>query len=238
MAEASITYLAQWLHDNGVTRNQLATELQVSPHAIDNLASGATTTLNKDILRLVAERTRLPYDRLIDGETQPMATPCATGDHRIDKSLADIARTLHTPKMFKEVAKWISDDFLCYGSNYRDEKPMTFSQMCDANLAKENIDNITVVHSLLSTTWYTPRGTKAHNSTILHTYWRALYLAKNTAPMYNDTFAVYEFEKSIADLGQVELPKITSWWWDQPSQYNRAPMESYPKQIHDAMKTI
>ena len=234
MAEASITYLAQWLYDNGVTRNQLATELQVSPHAIDNLATGATTTLNKDILRLVSERTRLTYDQLIDGVKQSESTPCATGDHRIDKCLADIARTLHTPKMFKEVAKWISDDFLCFGGDYGDAPPMTFSQMCDANLAKENIENVTLLSSLLSTTWYTPRGTDPRDSTMLHTYWRALFVAKDIDPMYNDTFVLYEFEKSIAELEQFELPKITSWWWDQPSQYNRAPMESSPKQIYEA----
>ena len=32
----------------------------------------------------------------------------------------------------------------------------------------------------------------------------------------------------------LEQPQIINWWWDQPSQYNRAPMGSYPSDVNAA----
>jgi transcriptional regulator with XRE-family HTH domain len=228
--------LAQWLADNAITRHQLATELGVSPHAIDHLANGSTGTVTKAILRAVATRTSLTYEQILD-PVDAYVSPVATGDHRIDRCLAKLAKYLHSENMFEECKSYIHPEFSCYGTIYCNDgaAPIDFETMCNRNLHQETVENVQIVHTILSTTWYTPHGIDPHDSRILHSYWRALTLIKEEMPLYNDTFTVYEFAKPINEMSPVETPKIVSWWWDQPSQYNRAPMEAYPSDVMAAI---
>ena len=246
MAETSKTHLettkaypsglAQWLADNTITRHQLATELGVSPHAIDHLANGSTGTVTKAILRAVATRTSLTYEQILD-PVDHYVSPVATGDHRIDRCLAKLAKYLHSENMFQECKSYMHPDFACYGAMYYNDgaAPIDFDTMCNLNLHQETVENVQIVHTILSTTWYTPHGIDPHDSRILHSYWRALTLIKEEMPLYNDTFTVYEFAKSINEMSPIETPKIVSWWWDQPSQFNRAPMESRPADVRAAI---
>jgi len=228
--------LAQWLADNAITRHQLATELGVSPHAIDHLANGSTGTVTKAILRAVATRTSLTYEQILD-PVDHYVSPVATGDHRIDRCLAKLAKYLHTAEMYNECKIYIHPKFRCYAVTYRKngDAPVDYETMCDLNLHQEIVKEVQIVTTILSTTWYTPHGIDPHDSRILHSYWRALTLIKDEMPLYNDTFVVYEFAKSVNEMSPIETPKIVSWWWDQPSQFNRAPMESRPADVRAAI---
>ena len=240
MAETPETYpsgLAQWLADNAITRHQLAIELGVSPHTIDHLANGSTGTVSKNILRAVAERTHLTYEQILD-PVDNYVSPNATGDHRIDRCLAKLAKYLHTAEMYDECKSYMHPEFSCYGTIYCNDgaASIDFKTMCNRNLHQETVENVQIVTTVLSTTWYTPKGIDPHDSRVLHSYWRALTLVKEETPLYNDTFVVYEFAKAINEMSPIETPKIRSWWWDQPSQYNRAPMESYPSDVRAAIE--
>ena len=54
-------------------------------------------------------------------------------------------------------------------------------------------------------------GETPHDSRTLHTYWPA------TITSHDSTFVVLGFEKSILEMDAVELPKMVTWWWRQPS---------------------
>lgn len=56
--------------------------------------------------------------------------------------------------------------------------------MCDLNVDQETVEDVQIVTTILSTTWYTPQGISPHDSKILHSYWRALALIKDEMPLY------------------------------------------------------
>ncbi len=221
--------LAQWLADNAITRNQLATELGVSPHTIGHLANGSTGTASKAILRAVAERTGLTYEQILD-PVDNYISPVATGDHRVDRCIAKLGQHLYTPEMYEACRLYIHPKFRCSGSAYiiNDMEPVDYETMCDINLRHTIVGKVQISHTVLLTTWYTPLGIDSRDSKILHTYWRGLILVDGEPPSYNDTFVVYEFEKSLNEMTPLDIPQIISWWWDQPSPYGRLPIESNP----------
>ena len=247
------TGLAQWLDENGFTRHQLAIELMVSPHAIDNLVTGAAASVKKDILRAVAERTQLTYEQILN-PVQNYVSPIATGDSRIDKCLAKLVQFMHTDAMYEECRLYVSPQFQCSGSLYEklDIESVDFETMCKLNVnedlysfimdslpvrnKEQGESDVHILDTILSVTWYTPGGIDCHESRILHTYWRSLAIVKGLRATYNDTFVVLEFEKSINEMTPLEQPQIINWWWDQSSQYNRAPMESYPSDVNAAVQ--
>ena len=132
------TGLAQWLDENDVTRHQLASELMVSPHAIDNLVTGAAASVKKDILRAVAERTQLTYEQILN-PVQNYISPIATGDSRIDKCIAKLGQFMHTDAMYEECQIYISPQFQCSGSLYEklDMESVDFETMCKINVNED-----------------------------------------------------------------------------------------------------
>lgn len=222
------TGLAQWLDRNGLSAYALANELGVSPHTIGKVAKGRCQNFNIDILSAISRRTGLSYETIL-APANNLTSPTATGDHRIDTCLALQAKHMHTPEMFHKCKRYIAPNFQCSGKsyNYNRQQPVGFAEMCDLNIETD----AHIVNSLLSVSWYTPGSMESNDSHCLHTYWRALILIPKETPLYNDTFVVYEFAKSINEMEPIDLPQIVTWWWDTPSQYNRAPMESYPADI-------
>ena len=226
------TGLAKWLEINRVKAGQLARELGVSPHAIAHLRDGSTASVNKTILAAVACRTQLSYEAILS-PAEIVENPIATGDFRIDRCLGLIARYLHTPEMRDKCRRYFSPDFLCNGKIYQkhNSAPVGFEQMCSLNTKQP--DHVST--SVMSTSWYAPRHGTIITSRILHAYWRAVHAQPNAAleelydpsTEYNDTFTVFEFEKSIEEMSPLDTPKINSWWWDQPGQYSRVPKETY-----------
>ena len=234
------TGLAQWLAKNNNTRHQLANELNVSPHTIDKVASGAAGSIKMELLRALAERTQLTYEQILN-PVQKYISPIDTGDSRIDRCLSKLCQLLHTDAMYEECKMYISPDFLCSGALYKKLKmnAVDFKTMCKLNVNKEFLKNdfprceknnesdTHVSDVILNVSWYTPGNIDPLDSRHLHTYWRSLAIGQGSDIAYNDTFVVLEFEKSVNEMAPLEQPQITKWWWDQPVQYNRAPVETY-----------
>ena len=224
MVKTFPTGLAQWLHYNRLSVNKLAKQIGASPHAIGNLAKGNTQSINKDILDAVARRTQLSYERIIKSveETQ---SPTATGDLRIDLCLGLICKYLHSPEMRDKCRRYFSLHFSCSGRTYADQNldPVGYDEMCVANTMEPG----QITSSLISVSWFTPSKLKSFDSRILHTYWRALHAQIDNDLRYDDTFVVVEFEQSVNEMSPIDIPKIKSWWWDQPSEFNRVPVRPY-----------
>jgi len=236
------TGLAQWMAKNNNTRNQLATELNVSPHTIDKIASGNAGSIKMELLRALAERTQLTYEQILN-PVQKYVSPIDTGDSRIDRCLSKLCQLLHTDAMYDECKMYISPDFLCSGALYHalEMDAVDFETMCRLNVSSHKFvqDGIPkneknkkldthVSDIILSVSWYTPGNIDRLDSRHLHTYWRSLAIGPGSAVAYNDTFVVLEFKKSVNNMTPVEQPLIKRWWWDQPIQYNRAPVEAPP----------
>ena len=213
MAETYPTGLAQWLALNRITECQLAREVGITPTALGNLARGRTASVNKRILDAVAHRTQLSYDEILKPVIE-IESPIATGDHRIDLCLGAIGKYLHTPEMREKCRRYISADFSCSGARYAKlgQSPVGWDQMCALNEMQLPKQYTTV---LTAVSWYTPHGIAPYDSRILHTYYRTVETSPTNDPRYGDNFVVYEFEQSINEMSLIDVPKITSWWWDQ-----------------------
>ena len=229
------TGLAKWLNLNRVKAGQLARELGVSPHAIAHLRDGSTASVSKAILTAVACRTQLSYEAILN-PAEIVENPVATGDFRIDRCLGSIGKYLHSPEMRDKCRRYFSADFLCNGTIYQrhNTAPIGFDRMCALNC--KQVTHIST--NVISTSWYTPRMETPISSRILHVYWRAVRSVPSInepnepSTEYNDTFTVFEFEQSIGEMSPLDIPKISSWWWDQPAQYNDMPQERYPTRFH------
>ena len=235
-----LTGLAQWLTTHNVTRHELATKLNVSPHTIDKIASGAASSIKMELLRALSERTQLTYEQILN-PVQKYVSPYDTGDSRFNRCLSKLCQLLHTDAMYDECKMYISPDFICSGALYKklEMDAVDFKTMCKLNVSshtfvqggvpknqKNKKLDTHVSDIILSVTWYTPGNIDPLDSRHLHTYWRSLAIGPGSDVAYNDTFVVLEFKKSVNDMTPIEQPQITNWWWDQPSQYNRAPVEA------------
>ena len=213
VAETYPTGLAQWLKLNRISECQLAREVGITPTALGNLARGRTASVNKRILDAVAHRTQLSFDQILRAPVE-VDSLIATGDHRIDLCLGSIGKYLHTPEMREKCRRYISAEFSCSGARYDKlgQPSVGFDQMCALNEMQIPKQYTTV---LTAVSWYTPHGIAPHDSRILHTYYRTVETSPTNDPRYGDNFVVYEFEQSINEMSLIDVPKITSWWWDQ-----------------------
>ena len=217
MADEKIppTALSRWLKLNKCSINGLAKRIGASPHTIKNMVQGATSTVNTEILKNISFATGLNYEQLIDSPVkfEPLDQ---SGDARIDVMLGLIAKNLHSQHMASACRKYFAKDFRCAGRdfNLNNRPAVNYDEMCALNTLQPGVIN----SILTSSAWYNPQCAE-HDSTTLHTYWRA-YISDdfddNSKPVEttNETFVVLELEKSINQMRAIDTPKIKTWWWD------------------------
>lgn len=217
MADEKIppTALSRWLKLNKLSINGLAKRIGASPHTIKNMVHGATSTVNTEILKKLSFATGLNYEQLIDSPAKFIPLD-QSGDARIDVMLGLIAKNLHSQHMASACRKYFASDFQCSGREYNrhDRHAVNYDEMCALNALQPGVIN----SILTSCAWYNPQCNK-HDSTTLHTYWRAYISADvdpsgNHAEMSNNSFVVLEFEQSINQMRAIDTPKIKTWWWD------------------------
>ena len=214
-AQPPTTALSRWLKLNKLSINGLAKRIGASPHTVKHMAHGSTSTVNTEILKNISFATGLNYEQLIDSPVR-FDPPDQSGDARIDAMLGLIAKNLHSKHMASACRRYFASDFRCSGRdfNLHNRPAVNYEEMCALNTLKPGIIN----SILTSCAWYNPLCAE-HDSTTLHTYWRA-YISEdfddNSKPTEtsNETFVVLEFEKSINRMGLIDTPKIKTWWWD------------------------
>jgi hypothetical protein len=207
--------LSRWLKLNQLSINALAKRIGASPHTVKNMAHGATSTINTEILKNISFATGLNYEQLIDSPVrfEPLDQ---SGDARIDTMLGLIAKNLHSKHMASACRRYVAKDFRCSGRdfNLHNRPAINYDEMCALNALKPGIIN----SILTSCAWYNPQCDE-NDSTTLHTYWRA-YISEDfddnskPAETSNETFVVLELEKSINQMRPIDSPKIKTWWWD------------------------
>ena len=220
MANDIPTALKTWLSLNRLTCHQLAKRLNVSPHTVKKFANGDFKMISTPILKEISIHTGLTYEQLIEPAAQQVS-PTETGDSRFDIALGLIARYLHTPEMVRKCRKYFSLDFTCKQNkrNQENTPSINYDEMCALN----SMQSAQINSLLLSTCWYDP-DCKSHDSRLLFTYWRAIVVVPS-ATQYNDTFIVLEFEKSVNEMGLLDIPIIKSWWWDVSEELNKVNTE-------------
>ena len=217
MADEKIspTALSRWLKLNKCSINGLAKRIGASPHTVKNMAHGATSTVNTEILKKISFATGLNYEQLIDSPVKfdPLDQ---SGDGRIDVMLGSIAKNLHSQHMASACRKYFASDFRCSGREYnRHDRPaVNYDEMCALNTLKPGVIN----SILTSCAWYNPQCDE-HDSATLHTYWRSYVYAdldpsNEHGETQNETFVALELEKSINQMKPIDIPKIKTWWWD------------------------
>ena len=215
MANDIPTALKTWLSLNRMTCHQLAKRLDVSPHTVKKFSNGDFKMISTPILKEISIHTGLTYKQLIEPAAQQVS-PTETGDGRIDIALGLIARYLNTPEMVRKCRKYFSLDFTCKQNKANEDTPsINYDEMCALN----SMQSAQINSLLLSTCWYDP-DCKSHDSRQLFTYWWAMVVIPS-ATQYNDTFVVVEFEKSVNEMGLLDMPTIKSWWWDVPEELNK-----------------
>ena len=209
------TALSRWLKLNKLSINGLAKRIGASPHTVKNMAHGATSTVNTEILKKLSFATGLNYEQLIDSPPKYIPLDRA-GDTRIDVMLGLIAKNLHSQHMANACRKYFASDFKCSGRAYnRHDRPaINYDEMCALNALQPGVINSV----LTSCAWYNPQCNE-HDSTTLHTYWRAYISADldpsgDQAEMSNNSFVALDFEQSINQMRGIDIPKIKTWWWD------------------------
>ena len=209
------TALSEWLRLAEITANRLATIVEITPRSAYSLARGDSDLVSTKTLIAVSNYTGLTIDDLLRPYyASSLATD--TGSARINTLLAKIGAHLHTSMCKQNLARFIHPDFLCSGSEYAkyNVEPMNFENMCLANAANP----YTINSALLSATWFTPGAQKPNDSTLLHTYWRAMLTDKSAHTSTDTTFVILEFVKSISELEELERPQIIHWWWHRPTE--------------------
>ena len=224
------TALSRWLKLNKLSINGLAKRIGASPHTVKNMAHGATSTVNTEILRKISYATGLNYEQLVDPPAE-FAPQDQTGDERIDIMLGLLAKNMHSKSMVSTCRKYIAPDFVCSGNMYNlhNRPAVNFDEMCALNMLQPNIIN----SILIATSWYNPKCAE-NASTTLHTYWRGYITADYTADeTVNETFVVIELEKSINQMKPADIPKIKTWWWDLVDHTPETKIMKNPVESHD-----
>ena len=245
------TVLAKYLATQNITPHKLAQLCEVTPRAVYALVGGQAALVAPKTLIAISDYTRLSIDALVRPYAdQPMATD--TGSRQVNHILAKIGRYLHKPNCEEELAAYIHPEFRCSGHEYQvlpnstelhptttnpNSRWINWSEMCAANTLQSNAKGSPTT-TLLSATWYTPRGQAPHDATILHTYWQTHSVkvpsmrAKGINPnstshtIIDSIFTVLEFDRSVAETQpiqtahglRVQYPLIRSWWWHQPRE--------------------
>ena len=210
------TALSEWLLQAKKTANKLANVLEVTPRSIYALARGGSELVAPKTLIAVSNYTKISIDDLV----RPYYNKTLlsdTGDIRFNHLMAKIGLHMHSNRCEGKLSPYISPVFRCGGSEYaaRNIPPMTFKEMSKAN-ADCNVD----IHSvLISAHWYSSGTVKQNQSRTLHTYWRSVVTDGEANTTTDNTFVVFEFEKSIEEMGAIETrPQVTNWWWHRPTE--------------------
>lgn len=237
------TVLAKYLATQNITPHKLAQLCKVTPRAVYALVEGEPALVAPKTMIAISDYTRLSIDTLLRPDVdQSLATD--TGSRQVNHILAKLAKYLHRSSCEEKLAPYIHPEFRCSGYEYQvlpnptelhptttnpNSRWVNWSEMCAANALQKN-KNGSPTTTLLSATWYTPRGEAPHDATILHTYWQTHKTTDNGAPVIDSTFVVLEFDRSIAETQpiqtdhglRVQYPLIRSWWWHQPRELELA----------------
>ena len=217
------TALSEWLRLSDTSANKLAKMAGLSPRPVYALARGSGELVQPSTLIAVANHTGLTIDELVRPYyAAKIATD--TGHHRINLVLAKIAKYLHTHQCEEQLARFVHPKFTCHGTAFQSPSAnapaLSFAEMCAANIRARGVGHYSITSVLMSANWFTPNGERCEDAHQLHTYWQAIVSDGMARTTTDYTFVVIIFEKSIAELRQLENPQIVSWWWHRPAELN------------------
>lgn len=205
------TPLSDWLKENEMSVNKLASMIEVSPNSLYRLVQGENDQVSKTVLHNVKQLTGISTDRLLYGYANEKVMPIDTGDERINHILQIMEKETHNGSS-KELAKYVSEDFLCSGAIYQapnqKKRSLTFAEMCASN----RTNRLRVETKLMSAWWWTPSGEPSSASRhLVAMYLNSVNTEEGAVAM--QTLVMLSFEKSINDMQPEETPKIHRWWW-------------------------